>query len=53
MSRFRLSPEAKAQLDDIWASYRPRERHIDTATRIAENITDRQDIEAYFHHRNY
>jgi plasmid stabilization system protein ParE len=53
MSRFRLSPEAEAQLDDIWLRIARESGNIDTATRIAENITDRQDIEAYFHHRNY
>jgi toxin ParE1/3/4 len=41
MNEFRLSPEAEAQLDTIWAHITRQSDSIDTANRIIDNITDR------------
>jgi plasmid stabilization system protein ParE len=39
MSEFRLSPEAEAELDDIWLHIARESGSIDIATRVVENIT--------------
>ena len=39
MSGFRLSPEAEAELDDIWL--RIARESIEIATRVVENIAER------------
>jgi len=41
MSDFRLSPEAEAELDDIWFRVARESGSIDIATRVVESITDR------------
>ncbi|HMD48462.1 MAG TPA: type II toxin-antitoxin system RelE/ParE family toxin [Bryobacteraceae bacterium] len=41
MSEFRLSPEAEAELDDIWVRIAHESSGIDVATRVVESITDR------------
>ena len=40
MSRFRLAPEAEAELDDIWLYIARASGNIDTATRVVEKITE-------------
>jgi toxin ParE1/3/4 len=41
MSEFRLSPEAEADLDDIWIHIARESGSVDTATRVVESITER------------
>lgn len=41
MSEFRLSPEAEAELDDIWIHIAHDSGSVDTATRVVESITER------------
>ncbi len=41
MSDFRLSPEAEAELDDIWFRVARESGSIDIATRVVESITER------------
>jgi plasmid stabilization system protein ParE len=41
MSEFRLSPEAEAELDDIWIQIAVDSGNIDIATRVVEGITER------------
>ena len=41
MSEFRLSEEAEAELDSIWLYVARESGSIETATRVAEHITDR------------
>jgi len=41
MSAYRLSPEAEAQLDDIWVYIARESGSIDTATHVVQSITDR------------
>lgn len=38
---YRLSPQAEAQLDDIWLYIARESASIDTSTRIVQNICDR------------
>jgi toxin ParE1/3/4 len=40
MSEFRLSPEADAELDDIWLYIAHESGNIDIATRVVEGITE-------------
>jgi toxin ParE1/3/4 len=49
MSEFRLSPEAEAELDDIWVRI-AHESSIDVATRVVEGITDRFWLLARYPH---
>jgi toxin ParE1/3/4 len=41
MSEFRLSPEAEAELDDIWIHIARESGSTDIATRVVESITER------------
>lgn len=41
MSEFRLSPEAEAELDDIWIHIARESGSTDIATRVVERITER------------
>lgn len=41
MSEFRLSPEAEAELDDIWLRIARESGSIDGANRVVEKITER------------
>jgi toxin ParE1/3/4 len=41
MSQFRLSPEAEAELDDIWLHIARESGSIDTASRFIESLTER------------
>ncbi len=41
MNGFRLSPEAEAELDDIWIRLARESGSVDIATRFIDNITDR------------
>ena len=38
---YRLSPQAEAQLDDIWLYIARESGSVDTAVRIVQNISDR------------
>ena len=40
MSGFRLSPEAEAELDEIWLYVARASGSIDTASRVIDDITD-------------
>jgi toxin ParE1/3/4 len=48
MSEFRLSPEAEAELDDIWIHIARESGSIDIATRLLESITERFWLLAQF-----
>ena len=41
MSVFRLSPEAEAELDDIWLHIARESGSVDVASRVVDTITDR------------
>lgn len=41
MSQVRLSPEAEAELDDIWVRIAHESGSVDVATRVVESITER------------
>jgi len=41
MSEFRLSPEAEAELDDIWVRLARESGSVDIATRVVGSITER------------
>ena len=41
MAEVRLSPEAEAELDEIWLYIARESGSIDVATRVVENITER------------
>jgi len=41
MSKFRLSPEAKAELDDIWLHIARDSDNIELATRVVDSMVDR------------
>jgi plasmid stabilization system protein ParE len=41
MSQFRLSPEAEAELDDIWIRIAHESGSVDIATRVLERIAER------------
>lgn len=40
MSRFRVSPEAEADLDDVWIYIARSSGSIDTASRVIDRITE-------------
>jgi plasmid stabilization system protein ParE len=41
MSNFRVSPEAEAQLEDIWLHIARESGSMEIATRVVESISDR------------
>lgn len=41
MSEFRLSPEAEAELDEIWLHIARSSDNIEIATRVVDGIVDR------------
>jgi plasmid stabilization system protein ParE len=41
MSEFRLSPQAEAELDDIWIHIARESGSTEIATRVVEGITER------------
>ena len=48
MSEFRLSPEAEAELDDMWLDIARKSGSMDTASQVVEDITERLWLLARF-----